>query len=143
MGSVRWVDGFIGRSTLVGHTPTDSTNAPSKTHNTEDPLYRDNEKEFAWVCQDAWTYSTTVNTKGLHVGAKDAHAPWQLRFEGIDTVANVTWNGRPLPGPPPRSMFLRYTYEVPRDFLSADGKNTLSVEIEPGAFQGGWFDWFD
>ena len=49
-------------------------------------------------------------------------------------MANVTWNGRPLPGPPPRSMFLRYTYEVPRDFLSADGKNTLSVAIEPGTY---------
>lgn len=135
---------------------------------TEDPLYRDNEKAFAWVCQDGWTYSTTIDLhdfkagrrltfdpclfvrkgriqatllKEIHthththrqVNSKDGRAPWQLRFEGIDTVANVTWNGRPLPGPPPRSMFLRYTYEVPRDFLSADGKNTLSVAIEPGA----------
>ena len=49
------------------------------------------------------------------------------------SVIVVTWNGKPLPGPPPRSSFLAYTYEVPRGFLAADGKNTLSVTIEPGA----------
>ncbi len=118
---------------LTSHTyrTDDPPLSPPKTK-TEDPLYRDNEKQFAWVCQDGWTYSTTVNLKDFKVNSHDQRAPWQLCFEGIDTVANVTWNGRALPGPPPRSMFVRYTYEVPRDYLSADGRNTLSVSIEPG-----------
>jgi hypothetical protein len=29
----------------------------------EDPLYRDNEIKYQWVCKDAWTYSTEVDLK--------------------------------------------------------------------------------
>lgn len=37
----------------------------SLSSRTEDPLYRDNEKAYAWVCQDGWTYSTTVDLHDL------------------------------------------------------------------------------
>ncbi|KAM3569854.1 hypothetical protein VYU27_008067, partial [Nannochloropsis oceanica] len=97
----------------------------------EDPLYRDNELKYQWVCQDAWTYSTKVDLKSMKVADRDKDTPWMLQFDGIDTVASVTWNGKALPGSPPRSSFLQYTYHVPNDILAADGVNMLTVTIEP------------
>lgn len=96
---------------------------------TEDPLYRYNEKKYVWVTKERWTYSTTVDLSSYSVKPQDAASPWLLRLEGVDTVANVTWNGNPLGSP--RSMFVSYTYQVPNEWLSSDGKNRLEVAIEP------------
>jgi beta-mannosidase len=95
----------------------------------EDPLYRYNEKKYVWVTKERWVYSTTLDMSSYPVSASDASAPWLLRFDGVDTVANVTWNGKPLGSP--RSMFVAFTYEIPGAWLSADGLNKVEVAIEP------------
>jgi len=61
---------------------------------------------------------------------QDYNANWLLQFDGIDTIANITWNGKHLGKA--ESMFLRYIYIVTPDFLDPTGINTLEVTIKPG-----------
>ena len=117
---------LTSRWSLIAH-PLPPSLPPSRPWHSEDPLYRDNELKYQWVCQDAWTYSTKVDLKvryvpslppslppmlttlppslppsplpqSMKVAGRDKDAPWMLQFDGIDTVASVTWNGKALPG---------------------------------------------
>lgn len=92
-----------------------------------DPLYRYNELEYKWVTEDSWTYRLQF---GLPPAPADYEAagPWLLRFEGVDTVAEVRLNGKALGTT--NSSFIRYTFELDEEALAPTG-NVLEVEIQP------------
>jgi beta-mannosidase len=100
-----------------------------------DPFYRYNELKYRWVTEDSWIYSTELPRQPKGEGDD---TPWLLRFESIDTVAEVRLNGQVLGRTD--SFFQTYTFEVPQGVLdthggepsSADsGGVSLEVEIRP------------
>ena len=89
-----------------------------------DPLYRYNEMETRWVCDDAWTYSRAFEASAQQAGAPAA----DLVFKGIDTFATVTLNGEVIL----RTDNFHRTWRVPvQGLLRAGGNNTLTIAIEP------------
>jgi beta-mannosidase len=58
----------------------------------EDPFYRDNEKGLQWIGKTDWEYRTSFNVDKATFGRHRI----ELVFEGLDTYAEVSLNGRPL-----------------------------------------------
>lgn len=103
-----------------------------------DPLYRFNELEYQWVTEDSWVYSTELP---LQSHAESAGGPWLLRFDGIDTVAEVRLDGHVLGQTD--SFFQSYTFELPEGALDARAGVAeaagprLEVEIKPALAEAG------
>jgi beta-mannosidase len=59
-----------------------------------DPMYRYGERESRWVALDYWTFATNFSSSSLKdlKGFRDV----VLSFDGIDTFANITLNGKLL-----------------------------------------------
>jgi len=83
----------------------------------EDPYYRLQERDAAWVDETDWTYETT-----FHV---DDPAPSHayLVFHGLDTIAEIALNGEPLG----RTDNMFVPYEFPVDGKLRVGENKLQV----------------
>ena len=90
-----------------------------------DPFFRDNERALAWIYQAGWTYRRTFDPPA------DLRRQDQvlLRCAGLDTVAEVRLNGRPLGQAD--NMFR--TWEFDAKPLLRDGPNTLEVTFSPVA----------
>ncbi|NME66706.1 beta-mannosidase [Flammeovirga aprica] len=72
----------------------------------EDPFYRQNEKDLQWIEEEDWVYKTTFDTPvSLQEGQHFA-----LNFEGLDTYADVTLNGKKVISSD--NMFVGYNKEV-------------------------------
>jgi len=86
-----------------------------------DPFYRDNEPKLQWIGKTDWEYETTFDAgSGLL-----ARRRVELVFEGLDTYANVTLNGRPVLDAD--NMFRTWRVDV-KSFLKP-GRNTLRVRF--------------
>ncbi len=57
-----------------------------------DPFYRDNEKDLQWIGKTDWEYRTSFTVDKAMLGRERI----ELVFEGLDTYAEVSLNGRPL-----------------------------------------------
>ncbi|MGW7473904.1 glycoside hydrolase family 2 protein [Streptomyces cyaneofuscatus] len=82
-----------------------------------DPFLELNETEVAWVGRRAWTYATDVSHDSRHERT-------DLVFEGLDTAARITFDGREVGAT--RNMHRTYRFDVTRltgrlevDFASA------------------------
>jgi len=87
----------------------------------EDPFYRDNEPKLQWIGKTDWEYELSF-TVGPDVLARRR---LELNFEGLDTYANVTLNGRPLLDAD--NMFRTWRVDV-KNFLKP-GANTLHIRF--------------
>ncbi len=58
----------------------------------DDPYFRDNERKLQWVGLTDWEYRTTINMTPSQL----AHKHLELVFDGLDTFAEVSVNGRPV-----------------------------------------------
>ncbi len=85
-----------------------------------DPFYGDNEKRVRWVQQSDWCYQREVNLPQSF----DAKKPIYLVFQGVDTVANIFWNGEELLHT--ENMFRSYRVRLPQ--VHSTG-NRLRVEL--------------
>lgn len=52
-------------------------------------LHRENELQYRWVSEDTWTFSRNIQLTHDHL----IHHAIELVFEGLDTVADVSFNG--------------------------------------------------
>ncbi|MEU2776716.1 glycoside hydrolase family 2 protein [Streptomyces sp. NPDC007162] len=68
-----------------------------------DPFLGRNETEVAWVGRRAWTYTTTLD-------ARSEHERTDLVFDGLDTAAEITLDGRLLGRT--RNMHRSYRFDV-------------------------------
>ncbi|TWB41056.1 beta-mannosidase [Nitrospirillum pindoramense] len=86
-----------------------------------DPFYRDAEAGLQWIGLADWDYRTTlsVDEATLH------HDHVDLVFEGLDTFADISLNGKPLLSAD--NMFRRW--RVPVKQALQPGANTLSVAL--------------
>jgi len=86
-----------------------------------DPYLDRNEQELAWIGRQTWEYRTTVMWAS-HNRAERA----DLVFDGLDTVASVSVNGRHVADT--RNMHRRYRFDV-TDAVHA-GENEIAVRFE-------------
>ncbi|MFS2279267.1 glycoside hydrolase family 2 protein [Microbacterium sp. OR21] len=82
-----------------------------------DPYLDDNEALLKWIGLVDWTYSTTFTWNA------DGHARHDLVFEGLDTVATVTLNGRVIL----EAANQHRTYRVDVREHLIEGENSLVV----------------
>ena len=87
-----------------------------------DPWFRLNEKDAQWVERKDWVYKTTFDISKEELDKKHI----VLTFEGLDTYAEISLNGKILANTD--NMFLRYDYDV-RKHLKV-GKNELQVKFQ-------------
>ncbi|NQT89306.1 glycoside hydrolase family 2 protein [bacterium] len=87
----------------------------------EDPFYRDNELSLQWIGETAWVYSRTFTVSKSVIG----HDRVALRCHGLDTLATVRINGRPVGVAD--NMFRTWEFDVRR--VLKEGKNTIEVTL--------------
>jgi beta-mannosidase len=84
-----------------------------------DPFYRDNEKKVKWVEDSEWEYRKTVNASPALLSHKNI----ELVFEGLNTLADVYFNGNDILKTD--NMFREWRVDI-KPYLKA-GNNTLSI----------------
>ncbi|MBM7502992.1 glycoside hydrolase family 2 protein [Agromyces aurantiacus] len=82
-----------------------------------DPFLDDHEALLAWIGRVDWTYATTFDWR------PDGHERHDLVFDGLDTVARVTLNGRVVL----ESANQHRSFRVDVRDVLVDGANTLEV----------------
>ncbi|KAH7925650.1 glycoside hydrolase family 2 protein [Leucogyrophana mollusca] len=94
-----------------------------------DPLVGVNEYTQRWVVDDNWTYTADLapfmHTRTQLEGADEKTL---LVFYGIDTVANITFAGRPVAWV--NNQFRRYVYDVSELLRSPGGDRNLTIALE-------------
>ena len=58
----------------------------------EDPFYHDNEQKLMWIGESDWVYSRDFSLSDGFLAEKSI----VLRFEGLDTLAQIRLNGKVL-----------------------------------------------
>ncbi|MGE6738246.1 glycoside hydrolase family 2 protein, partial [Streptomyces sp. NPDC059900] len=74
-----------------------------------DPFMGLNENDIAWVGRRSWTYTHTLGAPG-NLAAPQAHERTDLVFDGLDTAARISLDGRELGST--RNMHRSYRYDV-------------------------------
>ncbi|MGC0239599.1 glycosyl hydrolase 2 galactose-binding domain-containing protein [Arthrobacter sp. SD76] len=85
-----------------------------------DPYVDDNEALLNWIGQTDWTYQTTFTVDADHLAPGQRH---ELIFDGLDTVASISFDGEPLGEV--ANQHRTYRFDV-TDRLAA-GEHTLTV----------------
>ena len=84
-----------------------------------DPYLDRNEQKVTWIGETDWEYRTTFTW------GPDGHDRHDLVFEGLDTVATITLNGRELA----RTFNQHRTYRLAADDVLVPGTNELVVHF--------------
>lgn len=82
-----------------------------------DPYLDDNENQLSWIGRTDWEYTSDFQFE------KTDDERIDLCFDGLDTIASITLNGRPIGST--FNMHRRYRFEVSE--VIANGSNTLSI----------------
>ncbi|KAJ8612525.1 hypothetical protein CTAYLR_003735 [Chrysophaeum taylorii] len=89
----------------------------------DDPSYRTNEVEQAWVARANWSFRTEIHVAAACLATKKL----RLVFDGIDTVATVAVNG--AVAAKSETAFVPVVIDDARSFLEP-GPNLIEVSIE-------------
>jgi beta-mannosidase len=95
-----------------------------------DPFTDTNELESSWVAERTWCYRTTFTTPteiqipGIHV---------DLVFEGLDTFATATLNGKKILKSD--NMFVEHRVSI-TDLMKDNAENILEIKFEPARRRG-------
>ena len=98
----------------------------------DDPRKGDNIYKFRKYESFQWLYSRTFPTPTLEKGQRA-----YLKFEGIDTLADIFVNNKLVASP--ENMFLVYEYDI-TDFLNQKGDNTLEVILRSAPIESTKYD---
>jgi beta-mannosidase len=93
-----------------------------------EPYVGKNELQVQWVGETRWTYRTSFASKGVPTGDKAV-----LLFEGLDTFAEVVFNGKTILTTD--NMFVPQRVDVTH--LLLDGNNELEIVFD-SAYLRGW-----
>ena len=81
-----------------------------------DPFYSDNEKRLQWIWEMDWDYRTSFDShKSI-----DLSKPVYIKFEGIDTIAEIFLNGENIGAA--SNMFCSYEFEISRFLKKKNNK---------------------
>lgn len=115
-----WFVEYEGKPLPV-NVPGDIVNDLMQNGILEDCLFGNNFKSAKWVHERDWIYSTEFVLSKEDVESEELC----LRFDQIDTYAEITLNGRLLGKTD--NMFRSFSFDVKG--IAVEGKNTLSVKI--------------
>ena len=101
--------------------PGDVTNDLYEAGIIPDPLFGDNLKHLDYIFHRDWAYETVFSLTESDTKSDRII----LSFEGIDTLSEITLNGRVLGRTD--NMFLKYEYDLKG--IAVSGENFLSVKI--------------
>ncbi len=94
-----------------------------------DPFFGDNEKDLQWIGEKEWIYTCTFLVEDSLL----EHDHVFIEFEGLDTYAEITLNGKPLLSA--NNMFRRWNADIKT--LLRSGENTLeAMFLPPGPIEG-------
>jgi beta-mannosidase len=82
----------------------------------DDPFFRLNEREMQWIDKEDWLYTTTFDTDESLLRKENII----LRFEGLDTYADVSLNGRKILSA--NNMFREWNVDVKALLKAKDNK---------------------
>ena len=102
-------------ATIPGTVHTDLLNAGL----IPEPFASDNETDLKWISTCDWLYETRFD----YPATDDKNLTLYLVFEGIDTYAQISLNGKVLATVD--NMFLRHTFRI--DQMIRQGTNNLSI----------------
>lgn len=106
---------------VKANVPGDVVNDLYENGLIDDPLYGDNLQRLDNVFESDWTYTCCFDvSKTLYQQQRIV-----LTFEGIDTIAEITLNGKQLGKT--ENMFLRYDYDI-KDCVK-EKNNELTVKV--------------
>jgi beta-mannosidase len=89
-----------------------------------DPFYSDNEKHLQWIGEMDWDYKTSFSLpKSI-----DLSRPVYIKFDGIDTIAEIFLNGENIGAA--SNMFCSYEFEISR-FLKKKNNKLLILFASP------------
>ncbi|MFW9941621.1 MAG: glycoside hydrolase family 2 protein [Candidatus Thorarchaeota archaeon] len=88
----------------------------------EDPFYGENEHEMKWVFESNWIYKKEFNLDPEFL----EHKHIVLRFNGLDTIAEVNLNGELIGSV--NNMFVKYDFEVNSKLKQSGNKLQISFE---------------
>ncbi|CAG9136855.1 unnamed protein product [Plutella xylostella] len=121
-GNVQWVvENQNGSISVPGRVPGGVYSDLRRAGVLPDLLWQDNDVATRWVSYDNFTYSTSFQLRAEHLATRAAN----LVLLGVDTVAFVELNGRPVGAAD--NMFVRYVFDV-KPYLK-EGLNTLRVSF--------------
>jgi beta-mannosidase len=86
-----------------------------------DPYYGRNELELDWIGERDWVYQTDFEPDDAHRNAENI----DLVLEGLDTIADVNLNGKPVL----RSENMFHHHRIPVKTHLRPGKNRLEVHL--------------
>jgi len=126
-----WIFRLDGEAPIACTVPCSMYSILLENGKIEDPFFRSNEKELTRLSEKNCTFETTLTVSAETL----AHDHVLLRFDGVDTIAEITLNGRRLGYT--ENMHRGYEFDV-RDRLAV-GENTLTVAISsPLAYMREW-----
>lgn len=88
----------------------------------EDPFYGEIEHEMKWVFESNWTYEKEFSLAPEFL----EHKYILLRFNGLDTIAEVTLNGEVIGTV--NNMFVRYDFEVKSKLKQSENKIVITFK---------------
>jgi beta-galactosidase/beta-glucuronidase len=100
----------------------------------EDPYVRFNEVNYRWVAEGTWMYVSTPFALDDYANSSSTTQPLYLRFEGLDTVANVYFNEK-LVGSS-SNAFTSHTFAIEWSAVRTGKRNELVIVLT-SAFQYG------
>ncbi|WP_248517219.1 beta-mannosidase [Salinarchaeum laminariae] len=106
---------------LAAEVPGDVYHDLLRADEIPDPFVEDTELDVQWVGETDWTYETTIE-----VDDAIAHDEHRLVFEGLDTVAEVSFNGEVVGTSD--NMHRRYEFDVGAALEA--GENEIAVAFE-------------
>jgi beta-mannosidase len=87
-----------------------------------DPFMGKNENDVQWIGEKAWVYKTTFSTPKVEHGLKAV-----LAFDGLDTYATVTLNGKEILKT--ENMFIPERVDI-TSFLDPEKDNDLEITFD-------------
>lgn len=90
-----------------------------------DPYFRYEEENLSWITEQCWAYTIRSAVDGKNLNENE---DLFVRFEGIDTVSTVSFNGHEIG----RSVnaFRSYSFPIPSNLIHKDAtENELRVEL--------------
>jgi len=105
---------------LTGHVPGDVSDDFIQAGLIKDPYFYNDCKESLWITRTDWCYERT-----FQVRLSDLEEYTYLRFDGVDTFADVYLNGVAVG----KTANMHRMYQFPVNGLLKDGDNLLSVRL--------------
>ena len=118
-----WQLGRVGEERLhTAEIPGSVYSALLADGSMPDPFWRDNETQAFNLMRDSWTFTRTFSVEEELLASRRV----LLRCEGLDTLAQVTLNGRPVG----RADNMHITWEWEVKELLRPGENTLEIRFD-------------